>query len=177
MSYYSSYRASQTPFEKFKEVLPFVAIGTFVVLAVAWVIAEFACTRSFVGTLSSKEAAVCYSYDHERTEIKVHTDKDGNTHVSTHHRGSDETVAHINYKLAFYSEGELRNISAGKFSGRVGRVNADEAAYQTLMSNHTEPGLYTHTRKDVTYLVTVSGWLLDGTLVDAVDVNTLPAEK
>lgn len=68
-------------------------------------------------------------------------------------------------------------MSVDYFSEYVKRVNADSEALQKLMASHIEPALYTHARPEVTYLVTVSGWLLDGSLVDAVDVNTLPAEK
>jgi len=165
MSYYPRCVYRQSPFEKVKEALPVVAIGLVVVLAIAWVIAEFACTRSFVGRLSSKHTEVDYK------DNRKHPDGEGGFH------GENSTVAYIDYKLLFYVEGSLRPVSAGKFSAKINRRHAEEEAYDRLMSEHVEPALYTHTQKELTYLVTVKGWLLDGTLVDAVNVDTLPAEK
>ena len=162
MSYYSRYRP-ESRWLSIKDALPFVAIILVGVLLVAWMIAEFACTRSFVGTLSFKETEV--SYSHERRRLG----EDG-------WEGEDKTTARIDYKLTFYSEGKLRPITVDYFSESVKRVNADSEALQKLMASHVEPALYTHTQTELTYLVTVSGWLLDGKLIDAVNINTIRAE-
>ena len=163
MSYYSRYRP-ESRWQSIKDALPLVLIVLVGVLLVAWMIAEFACTRSFVGTLSFKETEV--SYSHERRRLG----EDG-------WEGEDKTTARIDYKLTFYSEGKLRPVSVDYFTKSVKRVNADSEALQKLMENHVEPGLYTHTQTELTYIVTVRGWLLDGMLVDAVNIDTVPAEK
>ena len=163
MSYYSSYRP-ESRWSNLKDALPLVLLVLVGILTVAWMIAEFACTRTFVGTLSFKGTEV--SYSHERRRLG----EDG-------WEGEDKTTARIDYKLTFYSEGKLRPVSVDYFSESVKRVNADSEALQKLMASHVEPGLYTHTRPNVTYIVTVSGWLLDGRLIDAVNIDTVPAEK
>jgi len=162
MSYYSGYRP-ESRWSNLKDALPLVLLVLVVVLTVAWLIAEFVCTRSFIGTLSFKETEV--SYSHERRRLG----EDG-------WEGEDETTARIDYKLTFYSEGKLRPVSVDYFSESVKRVNADSEALQKLMASHVEPALYTHTQTELTYLVTVSGWLLDGKLIDAVNINTIRAE-
>lgn len=147
-------------------------IGTVVVALVAWLIAEFACTRSFVGALVSKTTTVWYSYDEERTT--VHTDDDGHTTVSRD--GDDETVAHERYVLTFYVDGRMREVSAGTRSAKVPYVRADALALRRLRETTSEPPVYTHASVKRQYLVKVSGWLIDGTVKELVDLATIKAE-
>lgn len=145
------------------------------VLLIVWLIVEFNSTRTFMGRLSSKFPEVHYTHDEERTTM--HTDGDGITTFST--SGSDETVAHINYKLNFYdmNTGKLRSVSAGSYSARVPYIRADAMAYQRLMANHSEPAHYTYTKVNEEYLIDVRGWLLDGAVKDITLLKLVPKEK
>lgn len=157
------------------KVLGFSVAILLVVLLIAWAIVEFTSTRTFQGRLSSKHPEVYYTHDEETTSI--HTDAEGNVSITT--SGSDETVAHISYKLNFYdmNTGKLRSVSAGHFSARVPYIRADAMAYQRLMANHSEPAHYTYTRVNEEYLVDVRGWLLDGAVKDITLLKLVPKEK
>lgn len=171
MSYYSRYSRNYNSSD-WKSYMGPVAIGLVVVLVIAWGIAEFACTRTFIGTLNSKHASVTYTYDQERMCVDV--DEDGDTHVTT--KGDDETVAHKKYILTFFSDGEMREVTAGNFRARVPYVRREDLALAALNNSHAEPGFYTHAKTNTEYLVTVSGWLLDGTVEDLTPMDSIKAE-
>lgn len=166
MSYY--YR----PRNRFYGAIPAILVGIAVTLAVAWGIAEIVCTRTFIGTLVSKEAPITFTHDERR--LVTHTDGEG--HVSISHKGNDETIAHKRYLLAFYADGEMRQITAGTARGCVPYVRAEAAALQALAANDVEPAHYTHTKTNVEYLVTVSGWLLDGSIEEITPMSAIKAE-
>lgn len=169
MSYgYYGYR----PRNRFLEVLPAILLVIGVLLVITWVIAEFCCTRTFIGTLVSKETPITFTYDEER--LTVETDSEGNTSVET--TGDDETIAYKRYLLTFYADGEMREITAGTSRGRVPYVHADAAALQALAANDVEPPTYTYAKMNVEYMVTVSGWLLDGTVEDVTPMSAVRVE-
>jgi hypothetical protein len=172
--YYNYSRNSYT--SDWKSYIGPILVGIVVVIAIAWGIAECCCTRTFIGKLASKESTISYSHDRERTVVNTSVDEDGDVHTSVDTEGENETICRINYRLTFYSEGELREVSAGMFSGRVGTCNADMAAYHVLMSTHTVPAFYVHSKVDTEYLVTVSGWLLDGKVEDITPMDSIKAE-
>lgn len=152
----------------------FIAAGLIVagVLLVAWLIAEFVCTRSFVGSLVGKNTVVWFSHDEERTV--VNTDSEGHTSVSR--EGDDETVAHERYVLTFYVDGKMREVPAGSCSARVPYVRADDLAMKRLRETTSEPPVYTYAVVRRQYLVKVRGWMVDGTVKELVDLATIKAE-
>lgn len=150
-------------------------IGAIIAVAITllgWMIAEFACTRSFVGTLVSRDATI--SYDHDERRMVIKEDKDGDRHVS--YQGSDRTTAHRVYRLTFYAEGQMREIKAGSYSDSVPYVRADTLALQKLDEESVEPAFYTHGKLQQQYVVKVRGWLLDGSIVEMTDLATIKAE-
>lgn len=166
MSYYSRPRI------RFYDAIPAILVGLALVLAASWLVAEFVCTRTFIGTLVSKDCPVSFTYDSERVVMET----DGEGHVSTSIEGDDETIAYKKYLLTFYAEGEMREITAGTSRGRVPYVRADAAALQALAANDVEPAHYTYTKMNVEYLVTVSGWLLDGSIEEITPMSAIKAE-
>jgi hypothetical protein len=162
MSYY--YR----PHNRFYDAIPAILVGLALVLAASWLVAEFVCTRTFIGTLVSKETPISFTHDSERT----YYDDKGNRHTS----GDDETIAYKKYLLTFYAEGEMREITAGTSRGCVPYVRADAAALQALAANDVEPAHYTHTKMNTEYLVKVSGWLLDGSIEEITPMSAIKAE-
>lgn len=166
MSYgYYGYR----PRNRFLEFLPAILLGVGVLLVISWAVAEFCCTRTFVGTLVSKEAPITFSYDEERT----YYDDKGNRHTS----GDDETIAHKKYLLTFYADGEMRTVTAGGSRGRTPRVRREDLALAALAANDVEPPTYTHSRLNVEYVVKVSGWLLDGTVEEVTPLSAVRLEQ
>ena len=165
MSYgYYGYR----PRNRFYEAIPAILVGVVVALVIAWAIAEFCCTRTFVGTLVSKEAPISFSYDEERS----YYDDKGKRHTS----GDDETIAHKKYLLTFYADGEMRTVTAGSSRGRTPRVRREDLALAALAANDVEPVHYTHGKLNVEYIVKVSGWLLDGTVEDMTPMSAVKVE-
>jgi hypothetical protein len=136
---------------------------TLIVMIIGFIAAECLCTRTFDGTLVSKDTAISMSYDEERT----YYDAKGNRHTS----GSDETIATKTYTLTFYSNGQMRTVKAGESRGRVPYVHSDAAALAALALNDVPPPFYIHPKMKVAYAVKVSGWLIDGKVVD-MDVLT-----
>lgn len=166
-SYYTNRRSTD-----WKSVLGLSAVVLLVVMVIGWLIAEFVCTRNFIGVLVSKDTPIRYSYDEERTV--VNTDKDGKVTVTT--KGDDETIAHQRWVMGFYVDGSIREVSAGSYSARVPYARAPEMALRRLREGAVEPPLYTHAQFNRTYLVKVRGWLLDGTVVETTDMATIKAE-
>jgi hypothetical protein len=162
MPYYSR------PRNRFYDSIPAILAILVAVLVASWLVAEFVCTRTFIGTLVSKETPIYFTYDEERLTV----DSDGD--VST--TGDDETIAYKKYLLTFYADGEMREITAGTSRGRVPYVRADAAALQALAANDVEPAHYTYTKMNVEYLVTVSGWLLDGSIEEITPMSAIKAE-
>jgi hypothetical protein len=158
-----------------EDLKAWLGIGSIIVVCLAllgWLIAEFACTRSFVGTLVSRDATV--SYDHDERRMVIKEDKDGDRHVS--YRGSDRTTARRVYRLTFYAEGQMREIKAGSYSASVPYVRSDMLALQKLNEACVEPTFYTHGKLQQQYVVKVRGWLLDGSIVEMTDLATIKAE-
>lgn len=155
-----------------KSIILFTSAVLVGVALIAWSIAEFVCTRSFVGTLVGKNTSVWYSYDEERTVVR--TDSKGNVTIET--EGDDETVAHQSYVLTFYVEGRMREVSAGTRRARVPYVRAAAVALKRLQDTTSEPPIYTHAQTTRQYVVKVSGWLLDGTVKELEDLATIKAE-
>jgi len=166
--YYSNYNNSS----RFKELVPGILLVIVLVLGIGWMIAEFACTRTFVGTVVSKDSTITFSHDERETHIR--TDKEGNVKVT--HSGTDETIAYKKYIVTFYCEGKMREITTGTSRGRVPYVRADAAALQALAMNDTEPPHYTYAKMNTEYLVKVSGWLLDGSIEDMTPMSSIKAE-
>lgn len=154
-----------------------IAMITGVVLAVAlltaWLIAEFVCTRSFVGTLVGKHDEVYYQHDERETSVS--TDDDGHVSVST--SGDDETIAVRTYILTFFVEDrKMRPVKVGTQRARVPYVRADAMALQKLNAEAVEPAFYTHGQLRRQYLVKVRGWLMDGTVAEMIDLATMNTE-
>lgn len=142
-------------------------------LLAAWLIAEFVCTRSFVGTLVGKHDEV--SYQHDERETTVSTDSDGDVSVST--SGDNETIAIRTYILTFFVEDrKMRPVKVGTQRARVPYVRADAMALQKLNAEAVEPAFYTHGQLRRQYLVKVSGWLIDGTVTEMIDIATMNTE-
>lgn len=144
-------------------------LGVGFLLLISWAIAEFCSTRTFVGTLVSKETPITFTYDEERLTI------DDKGHVST--TGDDETIAHKRYLLTFYCEGEMRTVTAGGSRGRTPYVRREDLALAALAANDVEPPTYTHSKLNVEYIVKVSGWLLDGTVEEVTPLSAVRLEQ
>ncbi len=142
------------------------------VATIGWIVAEFTCSRTFVGTLVSRETTITFSYDEERTTIK--TDGNGMPHTST--TGDDETIAYKKYLLTFYADGEMRTVTAGTSRGYTPHVRREDLALAALAANDVEPPIYTYAKLETQYLVQVSGWLIDGTVRDITPLETIKAE-
>ena len=156
------------PRNRFIEAIPPVLLVVGVLLVIAWAIAEFGCSRSFVGTLVSKETPISFSHDEERLTV------DSEGHVST--EGDDETIAYKQYVLTFYADGEMRTVTAGTSRGRVPYVYRDDLALAALAAHDVEPAYYTHGKTNVQYVVKVSGWLMDGTIQEMTPLSAMKVE-
>jgi hypothetical protein len=65
MSRYYNY-SSNSYGSNWKTYVGPVRLGLVVVLFIVWAIMEFACSRTFVGTLVSREAPITFTYDEEQ---------------------------------------------------------------------------------------------------------------
>jgi hypothetical protein len=111
--------------------------------------------RTLFGTLSRKNATISYSYDTEKTTVRV--DNDGDTHVS--HSGHDETTAHIRYDMDFLVDSKCRTLTAGRFSATVsGNHGRETAALCKLNENHIPPTAYTFGIINEEYQVKYNFW-------------------
>ena len=171
MPYYGSYSYRSRP--DYKSIAMVVTLCLLGAAFIAWIIAEFACSRTFVGTLVSREAPITFTYDQER--LTVETDDKGNTHIST--TGDDETIAYKKYLLTFYADGEMRTVIAGTARGRTPRVRREDLALAALAANDVEPPIYTHAKMNTEYIVKVSGWLIDGTVEDITPMSNVKVEQ
>ncbi len=171
MSRYNNYSSNRYG-SNWKSYVGPVLLGLVVVLGITWAIMEFACSRTFVGTLVSREAPITFTYDEER--VTVTTDDEGETHIST--TGDDETIAYKKYLLTFYANGEMRTVTAGSSRGRSPHVHREDLALAALAANDVEPPHYTYAKMNAEYLVKVSGWLLDGTVEDLTLLDSIKAE-
>jgi hypothetical protein len=164
MPYYGSYR----PRPDYKGIAMAVTLCLLGAAFIAWIIAEFCCTRTFVGTLVSREAPITFTYDEERLSV----DSDGKLETS----GDDETIAYKRYLLTFYANGEMRTVTAGTSRGYTPHVKREDLALAALAANDVEPPLYTYGKVNVEYIVKVSGWLLDGTVEDMTPMSSVKVE-
>jgi hypothetical protein len=164
MRYYGSYRSSPD----YKGIAMVVALCLLGALFIGWIIAEFCCTRTFVGTLVSREAPITFTYDEERLSIN----SEGELETS----GDDETIAYKRYLLTFYADGDMRTVTAGTSRGRTPRVRREDLALAALAANDVEPPIYTYGKVNVEYIVKVSGWLLDGTVEDMTPMSSVKVE-
>jgi hypothetical protein len=120
---------------------------------IAWVVAEFAVTKSFVGALVSKGISVSYSRDYE----------------------DDETTATKRYELTFYVDGNMKTVLVEK--QRATRIGWSEAAaLQKLEANNSEPAEFTHAKVQRQYVVKTRGWIIDDTVIEITDLATIKAE-
>lgn len=170
MSRYYNYSTNsyRSGFSNWKSYVGPVLLVLVVVLLVIWMIMEFACSRTFVGTLVSKETPISFSYDEE----EVTYDDKGRRHTS----GDDETIAYKKYLLTFYCDGKMREVTAGSSRGRTPNVRRNDLALAALYQNDVEPPHYTYSKMNTEYLVKVSGWLLDGTVEDLTPLASIKAE-
>lgn len=140
-----------------------IAIVIIVSLVVFFCIEGFS-TKSFIGTLVSKSEHTEFTYDHETTTMTV--DSDGEISYDT--IGDDSTTFHKEWKLAFYVEGELKEVYVDRKSYTVYRLGngAEQEAESQFNINYSEPPLYTHPKVNTDYVVTTTGWSTTGFIKD-----------
>jgi hypothetical protein len=137
------------------------------VLLVTWLILEFACTRTFVGTLVARDNPIHISFNHSH---RVYDDEDKRWET----RGEDATTGTQTFYLTFYSEGKMRNIKVGSNYTKIRQADVELAVRQALAAKDV-PAEY-HSPMKIEYLVKVRGWLLDGSLDDLTPMAAIKAE-
>lgn len=159
--------------ERILGILGVTAIAAIVVTVIAWVIAEFACSKSFVGVLVSKNIELYYT--HERRETDVSVDADGSVSIDT--SGEDKTTATKRYSLMFYVEGKIREITVASLSASVPYIKREDLALAALNERHTAPVEYTSATVRTEYLVKTAGWMFYGKLREITPMSSIKTEN
>jgi hypothetical protein len=150
-----------------KDKIIAILLITLGVMLVTWLILEFACTRTFIGTLVARDNPISISVSYSR---RVYDEEDDRWET----RGEDATTGTQSFYLTFYSEGQMRNIKVGSNYTKIRQANVELAVRQALAAKDVPPE-YNAPMK-IEYLVKVRGWLLDGSLDDLTPMAAIKAE-